>query len=344
MTVSDFPQQAPAAGASERLDLHAGEWVEVRPLPEIMATLDGSGTLEALPFMPEMAHYCGRRFQVYKAAHKTCDTIRSFTGRRLERTVHLAGLRCDGSGHGGCQAACLLFWKEAWLRRVDGPGAAVAATVPGAAPRRSLAKLARWARSDHPGDREERYRCQATELPRATTPRSLFDPRLYLRDLSSGNLGLSTLLRALLRALVRIVVNRVRRLFVARPRPVAAVPPSEPLGLLPGELVQVRSKAEIEATLEDGVRNRGLSFDPEMVPYCGGTFRVLRRVERIIDEGSGRMLRLRKDCIMLEGVVCSGLHCGLPRLGCPRSVYTYWREAWLRRVAPKPVAPERPAA
>jgi hypothetical protein len=335
MTVSDFarPRLQPAADAPDCLDLSAGDWVEVRPLQEIMATLDAGGALEALPFMPEMARHCGRRFQVFKVAHKTCDTIRSFAGRRLEGTVHLTGLRCDGGGHGGCQAACLLFWKEAWLRRVDGPEAAVA-EAPAAAPRQSLAKLARWSRCDHPGDVEERYRCQATELPRATKPLNMFDPRLYLRDLTSGNLGSWTLMRALLRALARFLGNRLRLLTGGRSRPAVPVPPGEPLGLEPGELVQIRSKAEIEATLEDGVRNRGLSFDSEMAPYCGGIYRVLRRVERIVDEGTGRMLQLRKDCIMLEDVVCSGLRCGLPRLGCPRSVFPYWREAWLRRVEP----------
>jgi len=36
------------------------------------------------------------------------------------RTVHLEGLRCDGEYHDGCDALCLLYWKEAWLRRIDG--------------------------------------------------------------------------------------------------------------------------------------------------------------------------------------------------------------------------------
>ena len=27
-------------------------------------------------------------------------------------------LRCDGKAYGGCQAACLIFWKEAWLKPV----------------------------------------------------------------------------------------------------------------------------------------------------------------------------------------------------------------------------------
>ena len=37
----------------------------------------------------------------------------------MRDTVFLDGLRCDGSGHGGCQAACRIYWKDAWLRRVD---------------------------------------------------------------------------------------------------------------------------------------------------------------------------------------------------------------------------------
>ena len=38
----------------------------------------------------------------------------------MRDTVYLEDLRCDGSGHGGCQAGCRIYWKEAWLRRVDG--------------------------------------------------------------------------------------------------------------------------------------------------------------------------------------------------------------------------------
>ena len=71
-----------------------------------------------------------------------------------------------------------------------------------------------------------------------------------------------------------------------------------------------------------------MTFDGEMTPYCGRRFRVLRRVERIIDERTGRMLRLPKDCIVLDGVVCQGIY----HLFCPRAIYPYWREVWLRRV------------
>ncbi len=100
------------------LDLKAGEWVEVRSQEEILATLDEKGWLEGLPFMPEMLQYCGQKLRVYKRADKTCDTVVPWSIRRMENAVHLE-TRCDGSGHGGCEAGCLIFWKEAWLKRAE---------------------------------------------------------------------------------------------------------------------------------------------------------------------------------------------------------------------------------
>ena len=78
-------------------------------------------------------------------------------------------------------------------------------------------------------------------------------------------------------------------------------------------------------------RTRGLWFDWEMVPYCGGRYRVKDRVERIIDEHTGQMIEIASDCLILDGVVCSG-ECSTGRWFCPREIYPYWREAWLRRV------------
>src|SRR5689334_257702 len=95
--------------------LTVGEWVEVRSKEEILRTLDYKGQLDGMPFMSEMFQFCGKRFQVYKRAHKTCDP--DYRSRRIHRAVHLE-TRCDGQAHGGCQAGCLLFWKEAWLKPV----------------------------------------------------------------------------------------------------------------------------------------------------------------------------------------------------------------------------------
>src|SRR5215213_6054685 len=88
--------------------LRIGEVVRVKSVDEILATLDENGRLDALPFMPEMLRFAGQQFPVYRRAIKACDTA-NWTGmHRMHNAVHLEGLRCDGSAHGGCQAGCLL--------------------------------------------------------------------------------------------------------------------------------------------------------------------------------------------------------------------------------------------
>jgi hypothetical protein len=110
--------------------------------------------------------------------------------------------------------------------------------------------------------------------------------------------------------------------------PVHDKTPKQTLDLRPGELVRVKSREQIEATLDRTNRNRGLSFDGEMLKYCGQQARVLRRVNRIIEEPTGKMMRFSNDCIVLEGVICTADY----HQYCPRSIYPYWREIWLERV------------
>ena len=104
--------------------------------------------------------------------------------------------------------------------------------------------------------------------------------------------------------------------------------PSGRLDLRPGELVRIKSKQEIEATLNETNRNRGLLFDGEMATNCGRTARVRGRVERLVDEHSGKMIEIKTDCVMLDGVVCQADY----HRFCPRGIYSYWREIWLERV------------
>ena len=92
----------------------------------------------------------------------------------------------------------------------------------------------------------------------------------------------------------------------------------------------VKSKEEIEATLNRGQKNRGLLFDIEMLPYCGRRMRLLQKVDQIIDEKRGVMLKLPNDCWVIEGAVCNGLQ-SRNRLFCTRQIYAFWREIWLRR-------------
>jgi hypothetical protein len=321
-----------ANSAGERA-LRPGDVVEVKSPAEILSTLDDSGALGSMPFMPEMLRHVGRRYRVSRRVDKICDTVASTGSRRMYSTVYLDDLRCDGSAHGGCQAACRLYWREEWLRRVDDADPVEVTDEPSPA----LEAVANAAtRTTREGETEEVWRCQATEAMKATDQVKVFkDPKQYWREFTNGNFGRLRFIRLMVRALWMEVAHRLgllKALPLHGPGPEA--PPTETLDLQPGELVQVRSPAEIEATLDDKGFNRGLSFDREMLPYCGQTLRVKERVERLIDESTGRMLRIPKDCIILEGPVCSG-ECSTGRWFCPREIYPFWREAWLRRVEDK---------
>jgi hypothetical protein len=335
--------------------LRAGDLVQVRSEEEILATLDANGTLDDLPFMPEMKAWCGRRFRVTSRADKTCDTVEGRGQRRMYNTVHLSGLRCDGSAHGGCMAGCLTFWKEAWLvavpeastpsRGPDAKGGAttgprpipVSVSVSGRAGCTAAQLDAATRRSG------EVYSCQATRLLEASQRLRWFDPRQYVREVRSGNVRPLDAVRQTLVFLFNNFQNLQRRFLPERLRLQGGSwypfvrgrltkTPRETLDLVAGEVVEVKSKAEIVATLDRTGRNRGLIFDMEMVPFCGRRLRVLRRVEKIIDERTGKMLTFGSDAVILEGGVCEGRFHGM----CPRLTYSYWREIWLRRVEPTP--------
>jgi hypothetical protein len=315
--------------------LRKDEMVRIRSREEILASLDEDGSLGGLPFMPEMLRYAGQSFRVRARADKTCDTVTmTGTSRQLDSTVHLEDLRCDGSAHGGCQAGCLLFWREEWLAR---PGERTRQPEPALVCEDTLRKGIQTV--DHAGDTV--YRCQATELPRASRHLSGFDPRQYVKDLRFGNVDAVTLLRGLAVTAFNKVQTLSRRLprwlrfrdgdhypFYRGTGDGARTPVVE---LAPGESVEVRGKDEIMATLSPENTNRGMWFDYEMVPYCGQRARVARTVDRIINESTGKMIKL-SDCVVLEGVVCTGRY----RRFCPRGVTPYWRSAWLRRVNDNP--------
>jgi hypothetical protein len=332
--------------------LRAGDWVEVRSSDEILATLDERGCLDALPFMPEMAGLCGRRFRVAAVAHKTCDTATFSGGRRMRDAVFLDDLRCDGSAHGGCQARCLFFWKTQWLKPAEAPEESkVDNQLSRARADGSLSRL-HAATKRTTDDGELRYVCQATEHMAATEPLHSLAAWHFIEDVRTGNARPLEVLKAvglhLVWLLRRLGVGwqasvwlyaRLHRLLTGRPDPFreGMIPqgtptPDEKLDLKPGDLVEVKSHDEILQTLDANLRNRGLRYNAEMTPVCGGRFRVAQRVDRIIEEKSGRMISMKKPCITLEGVYCQALYTDYSLL-CPRRVTPWFREAWLKRAA-----------
>jgi hypothetical protein len=351
------------------MTLSAGDWVEVRSKEEILATLDANGRLEGLPFMPQMFKWCGQRFQVNKRAHKTCDTVTGYNtgewlGRRLPNAVHLE-LRCDGEAYGGCQAACLIFWKEAWLTPVDPAKSASASHDDAAAGQASGGCTARavWDATKSPDQlpgKGPRYACQATELPTYTQPLKWWDARQYAEDIASGNVSVGKMFRGLL-YFAYVGATMARRPRLGRPARWiydrfqsvwGGVPfprrrgdlatdkdaPIADLGLQPGDLVRVRPHKDILATIDKQTNNRGMGFDAEMVPYCGKVFRVRTRVEKFIDERTGYIRRMKTPAVILDGVYCQSRY-SENRLFCPRGIYAWWREVWLEKVPATAIAP-----
>ena len=277
--------------------------------------------------------------------------------------IHL-DLRCNGQAYGGCQAACLIFWKEQWLKSVRGPTEPPEFPIVAGAERsngpvangcctEADVHKATCAPNLKPGD-EPVYVCQATRLPEYTKPLPWWDARQYLEDYTSGNASLWQIARGLVYvcyyyptlsfsrrfgAPARWVYDQFQSLWGGPlfPRHRGRLPRGQPspvisLNLQPGELVRVKSYEDILQTLDTENMNRSMRFDGEEVPFCGRTYRVRNRVERFIDEKTGKIRTMKTPAVILEGVYCQARYSS-HRMFCPRAIFSWWREVWLERVS-----------
>jgi hypothetical protein len=94
------------------------------------------------------------------------------------------------------------------------------------------------------------------------------------------------------------------------------------------DVVRVKSRDEIQTTVDGWNELKGCLFMDEMRKYCGTTQRVFQRVERFVDE---RDYRVKKagGVVLLEGLMCQGT----TKYGrCDRACYYFWREEWLEKI------------
>ncbi|MEK6336407.1 MAG: hypothetical protein AABM67_15885 [Acidobacteriota bacterium] len=293
-----------------------GDLVEVRSAAEILATLDEKGTLENLPFMPEMLPFCGRQFRISRHAFKTC--VDDGDMRRLDGTVFLEEVRCDGAAHAGCDRGCLVFWKTAWLKPAGAtsPNGHSAKSKVTADDLRSLAA------------RDGQFFCQSSEIVNASQPLPWWEARQYLWDLKYNRTPFLLFTRSLLIAIYNKFASRLK--FPAW-RAVSGGAngngQSQPLNLRPGEFVRVKPLHQIKATLDSEGKHQNLLFAPAMANFCGQVLPVRDRVENIVLEATTRQRKI-KDTVLLEGATCDGV---CHRL-CPRQSLLFWRECWLERV------------
>ena len=107
-----------------------------------------------------------------------------------------------------------------------------------------------------------------------------------------------------------------------------------------GDLVEVRPRDEILATLDEKGCLDGLPFMPEMLAFCGQQLVVEAIAHKTCDTarqmGTARRLN---DTLHLRGSRCDGSAHG----GCEAECLLFWKSAWLKPVAQKshsaPVVP-----
>ncbi|MFZ2095750.1 MAG: hypothetical protein WAV05_03845 [Anaerolineales bacterium] len=103
---------------------------------------------------------------------------------------------------------------------------------------------------------------------------------------------------------------------------------SDVVHLKSGDWVRVRSLEEIQNTLDLLKELKGCAFLEGMKQYCGTQQRVLKVLERFLDERDYQVKKA-KGIVLLEGVYCQGTAV----FGrCDRSCLTFWREEWLEKI------------
>jgi hypothetical protein len=244
----------------------------------------------------------------------TVSTIRCF---RTDDVVLLDGLRCSGADHDGCQKACMIFWREAWLHRID------QAQAPEELESRSTEELRVHLKTS---TSPKTYFCQASELFKAASQLSRWERfGKCITEIRAGNCNSLQMAQSI----AIWLAWRIRRILLgAYARGNNKSTPVKSLNLQPGELVKIKPMQSIIPTLNATAHNRGLWFSPDMRLLCGRERRVERRIDKLIVDGTGEMRQLR-NTVYLEGSMCGCTHVAFG--GCSRREFVYWREIWLSR-------------
>ncbi|MCK4790518.1 MAG: hypothetical protein KAV87_42675 [Desulfobacteraceae bacterium] len=335
-------------------NLRIGTIVQVKREPEILATLDEHGAFDGLPFTCEMQEFCGGTYKVRMILNRI--HISGVGVRGIDDVVILEGVRCNGGAHGACGRACYLLFKGAWLNvlgkgkpisnisrtsgdLIDEPSFWKDGIQPCQGNGAALVKATKSLSSLNIRQYIHDLRV-STWKPRDIIWMLLFllnrkwDARQPIWDLGMGNRSFGDLAR-----MTFMVLGQTARWYLdsswratlrnAKSEPIVKpkIPSSQPLNLQPGELVKVKSREEILATLDSRENHKGLRFFGCMLNDCEKRLRVLSRVHSVVDEITGRQVKGIKNTVLLEDSICTGIS----YRGCPRLCFWLWREDWLKR-------------
>jgi hypothetical protein len=174
----------------------------------------------------------------------------------------------------------------------------------------------------------DRNRCQMFSLERLAEPGD--DAELYKLPLRNR---LRLVLRRSFSPSVKRKVKKYSSSFVSwfskftgkKKVPTSNVTDMTPIKFKSGEAVQIRSKDHIQLTLNYWNELKGCGFLPEMWKYCGTEQKVLKPVNRFVDEVEARVKKAR-GVYILEGLTCEGTELYGK---CDRNCFYFWREEWL---------------
>lgn len=108
---------------------------------------------------------------------------------------------------------------------------------------------------------------------------------------------------------------------------VQTVPPASTLAA--GDVVRVKSREEIDSTLDAWKECKGCAFLPYMYEYCDTTQTVLIPMQRFLDERDYKVKKC-KGIVLLTDVYCTGT----PVFGrCDRRCLLFWRVEWLEKIS-----------
>jgi hypothetical protein len=106
------------------------------------------------------------------------------------------------------------------------------------------------------------------------------------------------------------------------------IPCTPSTALKEGDLVRVKPREEIEPSLDRWKELKGCAFLEYMWQYCGTSHRVLKVMERFLDEKDYKVKKC-KGIVLLDGVICHGT----PAFGrCDRCCHLFWRVEWLEKI------------
>lgn len=90
-------------------------------------------------------------------------------------------------------------------------------------------------------------------------------------------------------------------------------------------IVQVRSRAEIMESIKKGGHIDKCLFKPQMLQYCGTRQRILKPMQRYLDEHD-LTIKTAEDVVLLENVICRGR---AEDVVCDRACHYLWKKEWL---------------